>query len=446
MIAFLFRMIALNQSLWLDEATTAKVVQSFSFTDIIKTFSPTDFHPPLYYLFMKLWGVFFVTSETALRFPSVLLSILTGYVVYKIGRLLKNEATGLYGAILFLFNPLIIYYSQEARMYMMAVFFIAASFYFFLSFLKKSHPRSFYLHILFSTFAFFTFYGSAFFIASSIVYLIIKRKYKEAFLSAAGIIISLAILFPLLLKQYINAKQSLSLSPNWSQVLGKATLKNLFLIPLKFSVGRISFEPKLIYYLVSGLWSLFLFSMVMVGAQKERRLLFFLVFPIVTGAIASFFTPLLSYFRFLYLIIFMSLLLSLSAKNKFIKALIVSGFLVFSFSYLFIPSFHRENWEELARRIPKDKQVFMILSSSDPLRYYSPKLKVLDLRLIEYERSLEKEILVIPYTADIHGVNYQESLQKMGYSLKKKVTFRGVIYEVWTLNAPDFQKAVFDIQ
>ena len=108
--AFLIRLIALNQSLWLDEAVTANVVKNFDFAQIISKFSPTDFHPPLYYLFMKLWTNFFGYSEIALRMPSVLFSLLTGYVIYLIG--------GIWSAAFFLFNPLIVYYSQEARMYM----------------------------------------------------------------------------------------------------------------------------------------------------------------------------------------------------------------------------------------------------------------------------------------------------------------------------------------
>ena len=63
-------------------------------------------------------------SEIALRMPSILFSLLTGYVVYLIG--------GIWSAAFFLFNPLIVYYSQEARMYMMVTFFLTASLYYFL--------------------------------------------------------------------------------------------------------------------------------------------------------------------------------------------------------------------------------------------------------------------------------------------------------------------------
>src|SRR3989339_1204426 len=91
LFAFLVRLIALNQSLWLDEAVTAKVVMNYGFTEIVSKFSPTDFHPPLYYLFMKLWTNVFGYSEIALRMPSVLFSLMTGYVIYKIATLFHGS-------------------------------------------------------------------------------------------------------------------------------------------------------------------------------------------------------------------------------------------------------------------------------------------------------------------------------------------------------------------
>src|SRR3989344_8120801 len=87
LVAFLIRLISLNQSLWLDEAVVANNILRYSYLEIITKFAPTDFHPPLYYLFMKLWTSFFGLSEVALRFPSITFSLLTGVVIYLISRL-----------------------------------------------------------------------------------------------------------------------------------------------------------------------------------------------------------------------------------------------------------------------------------------------------------------------------------------------------------------------
>src|SRR3990167_9720556 len=124
-LAFLVRLIALDQSVWLDEAVTANVVANYSYSEIITKFSPTDFHPPLFYLVEKFWTNIFGYSETTLRFPSIIFSLLTGWIIYLIGKRMKDDPTssrhdvgttlGAWAAALFLFNPLIIYYSQEAR-------------------------------------------------------------------------------------------------------------------------------------------------------------------------------------------------------------------------------------------------------------------------------------------------------------------------------------------
>jgi Predicted membrane protein len=181
LLAFFLSLFFLNQSLWLDEAITANVVKNFSYLSIIQKFSPFDFHPPLYYLFMKFWSNIFGYSEVSLRFPSIIFSLLSGFLVYKIGSLLADKKLGFWATVFFLFNPLIIYYSQEARMYMMVNFFVIVSFYFFIKTQKKLQSQNspsdsegksqnlifennFLLMNLFLMLSFFTFYGSIFFI------------------------------------------------------------------------------------------------------------------------------------------------------------------------------------------------------------------------------------------------------------------------------------------
>lgn len=130
--AFLIRLINLNQSLWLDEATVAKVIRTIPFHLIPIQFSPGDFHPPLYYMFISLWSSVFGYSEIALRMPSIFFSLIAGWYIFQIGAIIRDKKIGLWAAVFFLFNPLIIYYSQEARMYMMATMFLSGALYYFL--------------------------------------------------------------------------------------------------------------------------------------------------------------------------------------------------------------------------------------------------------------------------------------------------------------------------
>jgi len=446
--AFFIRLIALNQSLWLDEAVTANVVRNFRFSQIISGFSPNDFHPPLYYLFMKLWTNFFGYSEIALRMPSVLFSLMTGWVIYLIG--------GIWAAVFFLFNPLIIYYSQEARMYMMATFFLTGGLYYFLKSQKlevksqkyNSKFKSLLLMNIFFTAAFFSFYGSIFLIATIFVYLLYKKQYKTFLVSCFMFLISFAFISPLIYKQLVNSRIALSTVTNWSLVLGKANVKNLLLIPIKFSVGRISFYPKWVYWTVAGIWTGFVFFTIKTVLNKTvfiKTVFYLLIFPLVLGFLVSFFIPTLQYFRFIYLIPIMTILLSLNKNTSMYptplklrrasRYIVIIGFVVFSLTYLLLPQFHREDWKSLVKNLPKDKPIYMIISSSDPIQYYSNDLRIKELTLLRQgyggQSELEKEIIIIPYTADIYGYDYKKNLSKSGYQQKEVKNFRELSFEIW---------------
>ena len=412
-LAFLIRLIAVNQSLWLDEATTAQVVKQFNLAEIATKFSPRDFHPPLYYLFMKLWTGIFGYSEAALRMPSIIFSLLTGWVIYLIG--------GLWASALFLFNPLVVYYSQEARMYMMVTFFLTGAFYFFKN-------KKWLLFSLLSILSFYTFYGSIFLTGAFFLYLLYSKKYREFFFSGAIFFLGLLAIFPLLFQQFSNSKTALAQVANWSLVLGKANLKNLLLIPVKFVVGRIDFYPKWLYYSVAGLWTAFVWFFAGRVGIKNKLLSFLVVCPLAIGFLISFTTPLLQYFRFIYLIPIISLLLGKSPKRK----VIIAGFIIFSLVYLLIPQFHREDWRSLAGSLPGNKPVYMITSSSDPVKYYRPGLKINGLNNL-YSDDLPGKIIVVPYSTDIHGVDYKNILRERKYSFVDKKTFRDLEIEEWSL-------------
>jgi len=447
--AYLIRMIALNQSLWLDEAVTAKVVLHFNFTEIITKFSPTDFHPPLYYLLIKVWTSIFGYSEVVLRMPSVIFSILTGWIIYLM--------VGFWPMVFFLFNPLVVYYSQEARMYMMTVFLLTTSVYFFKKILlgpaksftptnarlAKSErdlrvvgtPLTFatqhlLLFILFCTLSLYTFYGSIFLISAFFIYLLYKKQYKIFLVSGLAFVVLSLPLLPLLYKQFLNSKIMLQSVTNWSLVLGKVNLKDLFLIPMKFAFGRISFYPKSIYYLLSGLWTVIIFYFVIKGGIKKKFWLFLFTLPLLLAFIFSFFSPMLQYFRFIYLIPILSILVAYGTNKNWQKTLITVSFLILSLVYLLMPQFYREDWQSLAYYLPAGRQVYMISPSSDGLAYYRPDIKIKDLR--DTKNIYEKEIVVIPYAVEIYGLDYKKELETKGYQLKEKKSFRELFYEVWT--------------
>src|SRR4030043_1229997 len=85
-LALILRLISLNQSFWLDETTSGYVARDFNFRQIINGFAPGYFHPPLYYLLLRVWGLFFGFSEVALRSLSVVFGVGSVWIIYKIAK------------------------------------------------------------------------------------------------------------------------------------------------------------------------------------------------------------------------------------------------------------------------------------------------------------------------------------------------------------------------
>jgi predicted transcriptional regulator len=117
-------------------------------------------------------------------------------------------------------------------------------------------------------------------------------------------------------------------------------------------------------------------------------------------------------------------------KKNFFKTALAIGFVGFSLAYLLVPQFHREDWKSLANSLDRKSSIYMVMSSSDPVTYYRKDLKLKDMREMEKELN-DKSITVIPYTADIHGIDYRKILSGKGYTLQETKSFRDLTYEVW---------------
>ncbi|MCB0192432.1 MAG: glycosyltransferase family 39 protein [Anaerolineae bacterium] len=121
-----------QQSLWYDEGVTWMLSQ-MPLTELIN-WTAADIQPPLYYLIIWTTDILFSDSEWALRFPSAVFGILTVPMLYTLARRLSylNRQTNqpanypasfpFLAAFLLTLSPLMIYYSQEARMYTLLTF------------------------------------------------------------------------------------------------------------------------------------------------------------------------------------------------------------------------------------------------------------------------------------------------------------------------------------
>lgn len=422
------RLVGIDQSMWLDESISANIAK-LPIEKIIPQFSVGDFHPPLFYLVLNLWVKVVGSGVIQMRLLSVIFSLVTIWLVYKIGSLLKDKRTGLWTAILVGVNPLLIYYSQELRMYSMMTMFLMGAVYFWVKIIKnKETKKIWWIGFNLTIFlAFLTFYGSVFMSVVLILYLIWQRKLKGFLGSIWGLLLAIAVISPLLLTQLKMSGQMLNEVTNWSLVLGKVNLKNLVLIPLKFSIGRVSWYPKNWYYLIGGSWSLIVFGLAIKQMIKNKRLLWLLVAPIILGVLFSFKSPLMQYFRFIYLVPVVALGLA-EVKNKWIKFGLVLGFLGFSGFYLLNSNMHREDWKSVAASLGNGTKVYMIESFSDPIKFYNSTVFIKDIKTV---LPTEEKIVLIPYGEAIHGVDSRKKMEELGYKMIKENSFREIKTEEW---------------
>ncbi|MEZ4657654.1 MAG: glycosyltransferase family 39 protein [Caldilineaceae bacterium] len=117
LLAFALRVYRLDaQSLWYDEGVTAEITQR-TLADLT-SWTARDIQPPLYYYVIWLWGRLAGWSEWSLRFPSVFTGVLTApllaILAFKLSRIRR---AGILAALIAALHPLLLYYSQEARMY-----------------------------------------------------------------------------------------------------------------------------------------------------------------------------------------------------------------------------------------------------------------------------------------------------------------------------------------
>jgi mannosyltransferase len=109
-----------QQSFWLDEATTWGIV-SHGLGHALSAVPRTESTPPLYYVLVWLWSRIFGIGEVGLRSFSALCGTLTIPIMWAVGRRLVSERVGLVVALLTAVNPLLFWYSQEARTYSLLV-------------------------------------------------------------------------------------------------------------------------------------------------------------------------------------------------------------------------------------------------------------------------------------------------------------------------------------
>lgn len=442
-LALILRLLSSNQSFWLDEATSGIVARDLSYNQILIQFIVKDFHPPLYYLLLKAWGSLVGYSEIALRSLSVVFGVATVFVVYKIGKIVKDNANGVLSALLMAIAPLHIYYSQEARMYAMAAFFVTLSVFFFLKYLKKAGKRYFWAYIVSLIVVFLTDYLSLLVLPVFFIYIFIN-KHKEIrsfFLKHWPLVVVFLFYLPIFLNQLNSGLAVQTNASNWWNILGSTNIKNLALLPIKSIIGRISFDSEILYgliVLVTGGIYAYILKLDFKSRKKNSLLWLWVLIPVILGAILGLFLPVFTYFRFLFILpgfyILVATALSKIKTDDFlpILALVILLNFVFSLTYLRNDQFHREDWKSFVQEVASNREentriVFPANSQMEAINYYWPQAPVI--AGSTYEPSKGDDVWLVRYVWDIFDPedSTRTKIERAGFEKKQEYDFRGII-------------------
>jgi uncharacterized membrane protein len=200
-LAALLRFLTLGvQSYHHDEVVTAVRILPGDFWTAMETVGSSESTPPLYYAAAWLWSQVFGTAEFGLRSLSALAGVATIPVVYLVGVELRGRRAGLVAAALAAVNPMLLWYSQEARAYALLALLCSLSLLYFVRAWRTGSRRNLLLWGLFSGLALATHYFAIFPILAEAA-LLIRRRGRGAIAGLGLLALAGALLAPLAVQQ-----------------------------------------------------------------------------------------------------------------------------------------------------------------------------------------------------------------------------------------------------
>ncbi|HTU84095.1 MAG TPA: glycosyltransferase family 39 protein [Solirubrobacteraceae bacterium] len=185
------------QSYWFDEAQAAHELQ-LSFGPMLSAMVAKETNPPLYFVLGWLWARVFGTGEVGLRALSALAGTAVIALAYLCGRELISRRAGLVAAALAAVNPFMIWYSQEAREYMLLAALSAASFLFFARARRDASTRNIVWWAVFSSLAVLTHFFATFLVAAEALWLLYVIRNRAIAIAVGVVALVQATLLPLL--------------------------------------------------------------------------------------------------------------------------------------------------------------------------------------------------------------------------------------------------------
>src|SRR5437764_4649758 len=176
-----------HQGFWFDEGNTSLLVH-FSPGKMLGLIPKSESTPPLYYCVAWVWARLFGYTETPLRALSALAGTAVVPVVYGAGAKLISRRAGLIAAALAACNPLLIWYSQEARSYELLVLLSSATVLAFAYARDDPTPRAVAAWVLSCALALATHYYAFLVVAPEAAWLLAMHRRRRPMLVAVAVL------------------------------------------------------------------------------------------------------------------------------------------------------------------------------------------------------------------------------------------------------------------
>lgn len=259
----LFRFLTLGvQSYWYNEADTVFLVKH-GFGSMLKLIPKLEGNPPLYYILAWVWSHIFGTGEVALRSLSALGGTALIAVVYVLAKHMAGARAGLIAALLTATNPLLFWFSQEARPYIFLVLVVALGFLFFLKALEDPSPRTLSAWAVVSIISLTTHYFTLFAVVPELAWLLLRlRSRRQVALAGTAVAAAGALLLPLAIRQR-EAGAATSIVGSFPRRMAE--------LPKQLLVGYSGPAEKLVSAVAAALAVYSLYLLVKRGDEVTRR-------------------------------------------------------------------------------------------------------------------------------------------------------------------------------
>lgn len=359
-----------------------------------------DTHPAGIQLFIYYWIKIFGISEMTVKFPFIILGILSIIIAYKISKKWFNSSVGLIVASFMAVLQYMVMYSQIARPYIPGMFFSLLMVWYWSNYLfdENSIKKNKWLigYIISSALCAYTHHFSSLFAAIVTLtglFFLTKETWKKYLLAVVAIFILYIPHLNILFFQF--DKGGLGGPNGW---LGKPE-KNWFSGYLKY-VFHFS-SPMYALILLLLLLSIFFYSKDILSKQKFRviALIWFFLLFFIEYYYSLFINPVIQYstliFAFPFLLIF--LFSMFGELNRNVKIVVVAVILISGTSTLV---FSRKHFQVFYKQ-PYQEQVINTYKSLD---------------IIKDEKKATIELMIPPYYREYYFKKYNRRFESIFYN------------------------------